>query len=1023
MNSISECLTHITDLTRKNLQILKTLNDSFYTRKEHLAVKVDDTTFVIPSFLSLENKIDTLQQNLDNILNAPVTGEAFTYFDGSTQKIELSGYATSPNRVNLETVNEFAHQQNNIFKDFMTPVPYVRLGVQDIAHNIKHLNIKKIVIKNDDLRTSIDNLVSRDSDHYSYQVAYEDVVKKLDPYEEGIDYDNYDTIKRIPLRAENAIGEYDIVEIVDTYTDKNFDEFYELKLDRSLTYFIKNGTIERDIKVGDYLVTYNGRIKLEVTEVYPVTQTIKVRVMYGAYADLCDRTSANPDLYKLKYYRYSDTDFNAAKYVDVELEENQYICIFISAINDTTNLASPFGLGLYIDVYGLTDADGTTFESYYKTYVNNVGDALYSITHMMDDDQQIEKLSKLQFETLRDLKPVISQEDLTVTQINKHLNDSEPVAAIRKLYNQKSQYKSDLESVQNSITNLNDKLAEVAFDDTSNVRQIYQAQLSELSLRKRELNNSITEIIREISNSANSSDIPIENAKYHIRGFLRYYNADDKSVNGLAQVIKLEVEYRYKNRNKFIGNAETIGDSSLIFSDWNRMQSDYRYRVPVFDKDYAYEYEEDTEMKNLYSFNQIDIPITQGESVDIRYRYIYNLGYPFIKFTSDWSDIYNIEFPEEYLTDVEILDIIAENNDDIKKNQFLNLLDQQGVTSHMSDTIQDESISYFHQPEHIASGYYTEERKIIPLKDKLDSMIDIINDLQAEVYGATSENLIVTLKDSTRSISLKPNTINKFKTTAWSDNQNQANGLAYELLAVQFFNAGKYNIKLHTLFPGDYQTVLNSVSSDLSTVGDYAEVVMSSIKNHGVWMQYDDYNSLQRFNQWCYFRTVDRAYNKNLYDASATNEESTSTRFENGLPQTLNMITEDIITKNSNTVNVPFYASLYPYPGIDSTLSIDNQSTYAVLKPGETLSIPLNFYYRLSGKGTVGRAIEFDIRPSLFKEPITYKIVVSADYVTLANFKVRSTDSLSLDPLAIKRNAVYNVNLQPESSKLRILKK
>ena len=83
-NSISECLAQIVNLTRKNLAILKAINEAFYTKRDHLAVVVDDETFVIPSFISLESRIESLEHNIENIVDAPLTGEAFTYFDGTT---------------------------------------------------------------------------------------------------------------------------------------------------------------------------------------------------------------------------------------------------------------------------------------------------------------------------------------------------------------------------------------------------------------------------------------------------------------------------------------------------------------------------------------------------------------------------------------------------------------------------------------------------------------------------------------------------------------------------------------------------------------------------------------------------------------------------------------------------------------------------------------------------------------------------------------------------------------------------
>ena len=138
----------------------------------------------------------------------------------------------------------------------------------------------------------------------------------------------------------------------------------------------------------------------------------------------------------------------------------------------------------------------------------------------MDDDQQVSRLTPLQFDMLRSLRPVIQGDLIEVTQINKHLNDTKSIRTIRNLYNQKAQYRMELETIQRSIDQINKNLSELSFDDTSNSRTVYETQLSEYNEKKIELVNSINKIMQEISLNANNSETPIENAKYRIRGFI-----------------------------------------------------------------------------------------------------------------------------------------------------------------------------------------------------------------------------------------------------------------------------------------------------------------------------------------------------------------------------------------------------------------------------------------------------------------------------------------------------------------------
>lgn len=1054
-NSISECVAQMVKLTKKNLAILKAINEAFYTKRDHLAVVVDDETFVIPSFISLESRIESLEHNLENIVDAPLTGEAFTYFDGTTQRLELSGYHTAPAHVDVQPVTTFDTETNNIFKDFMSPNPFVKIDMQSIPNNIKHAVVRKVTIHElaTNLRDAIAGLTTDGT------VDFVDVEKILYAYEEGVDYTVYDTVRRLPIRKGVAQGEYEIVDIIDNYQDANFDEFYELELNTDLVYFINNGTIQKDIKVGDTLVTYNDKVMLEVMDLNYVKHTMVVKVTQGAYADLQDKTSGNPSMYKLKYFK-AESDIDSTKYLNVALEEDQYVIIFVAPINDTTNTRAPWGKGIFINTNDLTmdiDGESVSFRTYYDKYVNNVGDALAGITSMMDDDQQVSRLTLTQFETIKKLKPVINKDIIEVTQINKHLNDTKSIKTIRNLYNQKSQYKMELDTVQRSIDQINKELSELSFDDTTNSRTIYETQLSEYNQKKIELVDAINKIMQEISINANNSETPIENAKYRIRGFVP---TDLQSINtnvpDYVEVIKIDVEYRYKNKSSFTGNARTF--DKYVFSDWNKMTSIFRRRVPKYENNrYVYEWEVDEGNTNNPSYNQIDIPITQGEIVDIRVRFIYNLGYPFAEVRSDWSTIYTQEFPTEYSKNVEILDIIAENNDEIKTKHFENILIQKGVINHVDDELQDQTIKYLHKAEHITSGFLTEERRVIPLDIKLQDFNVAIEDLKSEIFGAASTNLIVTLSDNNNNMLLKPDIINQFHTISFKNAVGNANIInfgtennpaiaAISQLTLSLYNNGSYDMKLHSLFPGSPNTQLNPNDNSLYPVSEYANV------SESVFMMLDkkvggNYYINQRYNQFLYFRRnlTDINGAPSMYRSGGISDIfTTSDNIEDsGVPTTkllgngINII--EALDDNGYTIMVNAmnsaavgsrFACLYPYIGAQSALSIDTGDTFIVLAPGESINIPINFVYwfkestsdielksvvKMKAR-TVTRMIAFDIRTSLYQDPITYKLVVDASFSDTKGFELKKaavginkTNKMQLlqtaTPKTIARNA------------------
>lgn len=1053
-NSISECLAQIVNLTKKNIAILSTVNEAFYTKRNHLAVVVDDETFVIPSFISLESRIESLEQNLQNLVDAPKTGEAFTYFDGTTQRMELSGYSTAPNHVDIKKPGNFNVEVNNIFKDFMTPNPFIKIDLQDIPNNIKHVVVRKVAIHElaTNLRDALIGVTAEDG-----TIDFADAERILFGYTEGEDYTVYDTVRRLPLRKGVAQGDYEIVDIIDNYQDANLDEFYELELGEDLVYFINNGTIQRDIKVGDTLVTYNDKVMLEVVDLNAVKRRITVKVLYGAYADLQDKTSGNPSLYKLKYYK-NESDIDKTKYIDVALEEDKYIMVFVSPINDTTNTQAPWGKGIFINTDDLVmdvDGEAISFRDYYDAYVNNVGDALAGITSMMDDDQQVSRLSLTQFNTIKELKPVINKDLIKVAQINKHLNDTKSVKTIRNLYDQKMQYKMELDTVQRSIDQINKDLSELSFDDSTNSRTVYETQLSEYNLKKSELVDAITKVMQEISMNANNSETPIENAKYRIRGFIPTNLQDINAiVPPFVEVIKLDVEYRYKNKSSFTGNAETYGDG-YIFSDWNKMGSIYRKRVPKYEHNqYKYEWEVANSDTNNPSYDQIDIPISQGEIVDIRVRFVYNLGYPFAETRSDWSVIFTQEFPAEYTKNVEVLDIISENNDEIKSKHFENLLKEKGLLDHVADELQDQTTRYMHQAGSITSGFVTEERRVIPLDTKLQEFNSDIENIKSEVFGAASSNLIVMIGDGNNSSQLKPGIFNKFHTTSFKnaiDNGNSINfgdednpvQVAITQLTLTLYNYGSYDMKLHSMFPGAYGSVLSHSETSLFPISEYAA------DNNAVFMMLDsnqfgsELYREQMYNQFLYFRRnlTDVNHTPALYgtgslvDAIVDNDRIN----DSGAPENLllgnayNIIevadTSNLVTAMNNADAGNRFGFLYPYPGNIEAISSPSGDTFVVIAPGESISIPINFVYwfkeadtdvfkkaPLMRAMTVTRMISFDLRTSLYQDPINYKLVVDASYSDTKGFELKAATMNGLNvgtlprltpatPKTIARNA------------------
>lgn len=918
MASVTEYLERLQKLTQTNLDLLKALNDSFYTKNSHLVVNVDSNKFVIPSFIQLENKINSLQENFENLVHAPKTGEASFNFDGNSQTIELKGFSCTPQSLNLTLPSIFEVENNDIFKDFLTPNPYVRFDITSIPNDISTVSVKKVVAFSDTMKEIFSELNST--------IEYGDLYKTLSLYKEDQDYIEYDTIKRLPIRKTLGTGTYIIKSIDENKVDENLIETYTLTLHEGLKYKLFDDTIEKYLQVGDELVTFDDSAKLRIKEVRHNTHQLVVEVLNGDYLNLVADENGNlaSDMSKLKFY--SSIDFNKDKYINIPLEEDQYVAIFIAPLNDRMNIRAPWGQGVVLNVDKLSDAEGVKFRNYYNKNVKNIGDTLYELTSLSSNS--ITKYSKDEYDVFTQYVPKL--DTLDVYQINAHLNDSPTIQKIRNLYNQKIQYNSDLESVQRNIDEINKTLSSISFEDTTNIKVVYENQLTELNKKRNELNAALNSVMNEISLAANSGDVPVENAKYHIRGF---YNIKTDGVIDpyISHINGIRVWYRYKNHNQETGLAHSIGADN-IFSDWNEMPIVKRNRVALLnDKLYTFEYPMDNSASNEPSFNQIDIPITQGEVVDIKLQVIWDFGYPYVETTSSWSEVISVEFPDKLKKNIQILDIIKENNNDIETNRFNNILKESGTITHIEDKLKDQDITYFHQPEHIASGFYTEERRIVPLKDKLLEMYSDLTKLKDEVYGYDANNLKVEICSDTSS------------TVIFSNQDNTVyveSGIT--IVNIQMTNISDHSIKLHPILVGSRDTYIDkSQKSDKVYYQD--TLIYNSTKKS---------TEKQRLNQFVYFRS------KDAWDGSDIN----------------------------NSRNMPIIKNDYQL-----CINSDSKFDYLEVKPKESVLVPIKLSPSAENFTTY---MQFTIKTSLYSEPTTYQVEITYDDSGLASQIQKSQNNL-----------------------------
>lgn len=994
--NIADYVEHLQTLTQKNLEILQAINNSFFTKQEHIQVQVGDSRYVIPSFISLENKINSLQENFENLVYAPKSGEAVFNMDGNTRHLEMRGYTCTPERVsiNIADINGFSVEQNDIFKDMLTPNPYIKINLSSIPNDIQEVNVRKIAFKSDELKQLVNTELGQSS---LKTIEWGDLYKILYLYKEDTDYIMYDRRRSLPIRKSIGYGTYVIKSIDDDVVDNNLDEYITITLHDDLKYKLFDETIEKYLQVGDELVTYDDSAKMQIVSINTITKQIKIKILNGDYLNLVADPDGNlsSDMSKLKFY--SAIDYDLDKYINIPLEEDQYIAIFVAPIHPYANIQSSWGRGIYVNTNEIRlDIDANTrFSEYYEKNVKNIGDILYEITAA--STSTIMKYSEDEFKAFTQYSPTIDTTKLQVVQINSHINDSETVKNIRQLYDQKQDCHNKLQDIENEISSINRNLAEISFTDTSGIRETYESQLLQYQTKRDSLLNNIAKLSKEMSSNANNSEIPLENAKYHIRGYYNWLVQDENTDAILAKywkhVVGIKVQYRYRNKDNNTGSARSI-DDNFIFSDWNMMDSFQLQRIPMYDSGYKFGYPEYTGVSgvksqdngrlNEPSFNQIDIPISQGETVDIRLKIVWDFGYPFMETTSNWSPIVNINFPVEFLRDIQLTEILDENAKDLDDERFRNYLNDHNVIEHVSDQIMDQNVRFFHKASSISSGFYTPERRIIPLDEKLKTINDTVIELKDIINGTDVKSLTCTFTVDGLDNTVIPGRKNTITLPPYSSTSVYSGSKPFVIQGtIQIANNTEHIAHIHSLFPASSEKPIGLLTNTKFIVGDYQPA-----STDGVYIGYPGSNvttnfKLQTSNQWLTFRIKDVYDGTEYYKA---NDTSTNP---------LNNIATAI-----NNLNTGDGIVIYPYMQDEGQIKIEGGAyDYLTLNPGESVMLPIMMHYRITGNNTsFVRYLSFDIRTSLYQDPINYLIEIVAN----------NTDSVQETTSKIEKSKLVN---------------
>jgi len=852
-NNLKEYYIKLHDLYNNAVNILTAINQSLSTNASEVTIELFENNtssqVKIPSFLYLDNKLEQLENSFSNLFNMPETGEAWFSNDGNMYKLQLVRSNTAPLSPDFSTSKIAAGFTNNAFiKDLVNPRTFIRLNIDNLPFNIEQMYMKKLVF----LNTSIFSELSKLN-----VTTYEDYVAALYNYRKGIDYEEYDSTLPLPIKRDKFISEFKIEAIIETDTTTDIN---------NIIYTIKTNTLEYhnaedlsevyNIKVGDLLCVGNELCIYKVIDVDYTLMNITMVEQVGHVP--LQPFIENSDMV-LQKYNYNYTEFN---YIDVPLEENQYIAVFLSTIYN--GIRSNYSRGILLDLGSIymINEDGTymkdskgnyiTYIEYYNQYCNNIGDLILGLTQSAYP--QLSNYNAYQLKQLQEGDEIIkyvsgtvnTEGTLTVLPINSHIYDDTTISNIKNLHSQKSALQSNLLSLTENINTTNNTLLTTDWSQETELSQSsLHSQLQKYYNERLTLEKQLNAVVNEINILTNDNNIT-SSTKYRIRGVTNTQELElyiKSLTNSKVNIIGLEVEYKYKSISRSTTSISNIEHN--VFTDWNRLNNIDRQRKLVFDETtngYNVDFVNYDSLTNIIKWNQIDIPINSSEDVILRVRYKYNIGQPFINIYSPWSEELTVSFPVEYSDNVEISHIINTNDNDVISSKFSSKLINDGYEEHITNKLIASNQTFYHMPENIYSGFNTAENNLISLKDKLTSMcneIDIYKDL---LQTENQKKFQVYLQYDDKTIEIHPNATNRiniYNVEHISDFYLKRN------MNIIIKNIGNVSINLYSLFPGNIEVPLL-----VSNIDKYKDII--NYQQLPIFV--NDVLSPQTLGQWIYFR-------------------------------------------------------------------------------------------------------------------------------------------------------------------------
>lgn len=730
-NSISAELERLMRVEKNQLALLTNLSKAALSSNEQIELEfIDDlgvtTKQTIPSFGYLLSLIKQIERNQRRLAGLDSGKGALRLSDGSLHNIIVASAKKDPTPIrDLQVPVNFSSKSNWFFENFLNPLLFVKFDFNNIVDSdVRKAVVRRYIIQaNSDKQKQFFDLELKGKN----DVTIGNLLRLLG--EQDIQVFTDEEVKDFPPMPLRHIGTFDVNAILDqevldalgnTITKKKY------RLNKlSYTDTTSNVRDGMSIKKGDRILCVDSVYVVEDVDVSE-NSVIASRFIGN------DIIKIGADVISI----YNSVESN--KVLEVSVGHNERQVVFIKPV-DNDNISSAEwsnGIAFFSNELKIpNNGKEIDLDLYYRKNVSDVGQQLLSSAK----DRFISAVNGLIPDSA-----LLDPTNFKVVNINDHKKDDTTDSLLQLKISEKLKVQGDITNID---TQIEAKKQELDFTSKSTLdRLIKKSEIDDLTKNKTIKTSLLASIARELAFNSSTQIV----AKNRVRGFFSLPNAKVSTRTEPQEVIQFKISYRYLRKDGRTPGTVQLDytDGTTIkrgfFSNWIEFKSDVRSRVYNNDTGYFVWGDENTDDPEKVNINQIDIPISDNEKVEIRVKSISEAGWPMTPLESPWSQSVIVGFPDTVNVNAASDTAKQAQLEEAKlslKEEFNNI----GLDRHLSTSRISADKYFAHDSIDISSGFYTPEGKAVPLFEKLtqmDTELKRLLQLIEKAKGALSISMI-----------------------------------------------------------------------------------------------------------------------------------------------------------------------------------------------------------------------------------------------------------------------------------------